>query len=185
MKKNLKRTILLLIIFAFSMQITARSQECTQQRFKIHSKKGLTGYYFKLQEALKLTDPQISALQDKYFAFQKETVKIKAVLGIALIELREIKAKDDVNISKAEEKIRQISAIEADMKIKRLKYVNDCKSILNLDQKNTLKNIRRKPFFLKSLTAGTEIEETAVELSPEEQEEISFIEDVFGPELFY
>jgi Spy/CpxP family protein refolding chaperone len=148
------------------------------RRFKGVDKKALVKYYMKLQEALKLTDQQIKELQSRNFAFQKEAVKERAAIQTATIELKEIKAQDQLDVKKAEAKIRQIASLQADMRIARMKHVEDARGVLTVEQKNTLKNLRRKPMMIRTLASDFPPEDIAG-LSSDEQDEITFIEDVF------
>lgn len=157
--------------------------------------KDRTKIFLKLQEALKLTDQQMKQIYEKIFTFKKERIKDRATLALALLELKEIRAQDESDMKKIEAKIREIANLKANMQIKKLKEIENIKSVLTESQKETLKNLKKHPNMLKSLTGEDVIEQDLpgsihddITESPDvvinsDGKETSLIEEVFSLNL--
>lgn len=76
----------------------------------------------------------------------KEMVKKKADKQIAKLELKEILAKDPVDMKAVEATLKQIEAIETDMHLSHLRTMEEVKAMLTPDQKKKMREmIERGP----------------------------------------
>ncbi len=69
----------------------------------------------------------------------KEGIRKRDELQIAAIELREILAKDPVDIKVAEAKLKQIASVRADIQLSHIKTVEEIKSKLTKEERKKFK----------------------------------------------
>lgn len=96
------------------------------------------GHMMKKVMALGLDDKQKEAVQAIHFRWKKEAIRKNADIEIAEMELKEILSKDPVDIKAAEQKIRQIETLKADMHVSHLKIHEEVKAKLTPEQKKKL-----------------------------------------------
>jgi Spy/CpxP family protein refolding chaperone len=176
---GMKKILSLLVLCVLLMQTSAWAADWGKMRKSCPDKNSFMMHNAKLREALKLTDQQIKELQKRIFAFQKEAVKERASLQLAQIELREIRAQEPMDMKKAEAKIRQIASLQADMKIARMKQIEEGKSILTPEQKNTLNKMKMHPMMRPRHSGEVAPDEEVTESLPDELDEATYLEEVF------
>lgn len=182
----MKKFVMILVLCFLSLQVAAWADGGGGPREKPAPNKKMMDHLMKIQEALKLTDQQINDIQEKCFAFKRERIKERASLELALVDLREMKSKDTPDLKKIEGKIREIAGIKADMEIKRLKCIEDAKSVLNETQKDTLKKLKKRPYLMKALAEDENILDSGATADVEgtaDGDELVFLQDVFGSDF--
>jgi Spy/CpxP family protein refolding chaperone len=90
---------------------------------------------FEKLKSLGLDEKQMGEVKAVHFRVMKETIKKKADMQVARVELREILGQDPVDVKAAEAKIRQIEAVRGDMKIMHVKAREEVKSKLTPEQR--------------------------------------------------
>lgn len=93
---------------------------------------------------LGLDEKQNEAIKGIVRTTQKETIKKRADLSVARIELKDLLDEDSVNMTAVEPKIKQIEALEADIYLSHIKTLEVIKTKLTPDQRKKLKEVREQ-----------------------------------------
>lgn len=109
-----------------------------------YSARPLVSIALRNHEELKLTDNQMKRLKDIRDAFSKKSVKERADMKALRIDLRRALDNEKVDLADVEKKIREISKMRVDLRIARLKAIQDGKAVLNDDQQKQLSKLARK-----------------------------------------
>jgi Spy/CpxP family protein refolding chaperone len=91
--------------------------------------------------SLGLDEKQKEAVKEIVRKTMRETIKKRADLDIARIDLRDLLDNDSVNIQAAESKLKQIASLETDIHLLRIKAHEEIKSKLTPDQRKKLKEM--------------------------------------------
>lgn len=124
-----------------------------------YSARPLVSIALRNHEELKLTDDQVKRLKDIRDAFSKKAVKERADMKARGIDLKRALDADKVDLADVEKKIREISSMRVDLRIARLKAIQEGKAVLSDDQQKQLSKIARKrggrgPGFHKEMFKG-------------------------------
>ena len=109
-----------------------------------YSARPLVSIALRNHEDLKLTDDQVKRLKDIRDAFSKKAVKERAEIKARGVDLKRALDAEKVDLADVEKKIREISNMRVDLRIARLKAIQEGKSVLNDDQQKQLSKIARK-----------------------------------------
>lgn len=109
-----------------------------------YSARPLVSIALRNHEDLKLTDDQMKRLKDIRDAFSKKAVKERAEIKARGVDLKRALDAEKVDLADVEKKIREISNMRVDLRIARLKAIQEGKSVLNDDQQKQLSKIARK-----------------------------------------
>ena len=107
------------------------------------SARPLVSIALRNHEELKLTDDQVKRLKDIRDTFSKKAVKERADMKARGIDLRRALDAEKLDLADVEKKIREISKMRVDLRIARLKAIQDGKAVLNDDQQKQLSKIAR------------------------------------------
>ena len=107
------------------------------------SARPLVSIALRNHEELKLTDDQVKRLKDIRDAFSKKAVKERADMKARGIDLRRALDAEKLDLADVEKKMREISKMRVDLRIARLKAIQEGKSVLNDDQQKQLSKIAR------------------------------------------
>jgi len=91
--------------------------------------------------SLGLDEKQKEAVKGIVRKTMKETIKQRADLDIARIDLKDLLDKDSVNMKAVESKLKQIASSETDIRLSRIKEHEEIKSKLTPDQRKKLKEM--------------------------------------------
>jgi len=91
--------------------------------------------------SLGLDEKQKEAVKEIIRTNMKETIKKRADLDIARIDLRDLLDKDPVKMKAVESKLKQIASLEADIHLSCIKAHEEIKSRLTPDQRKKLKEM--------------------------------------------
>ena len=108
------------------------------------SARPLVSIALRNHEELKLTDDQVKRLKDIRDAFSKKSVKQGAEMKTRRIDLKRALDTEKIDLADVEKKIREISNMRVDLRIARLKAIQEGKSVLNAEQQKQLSKIARK-----------------------------------------
>ncbi len=108
------------------------------------SARPLVSIALRSHEELKLTDDQIKRLKDIRDAFSKKSVKQRAEMKTRRIDLKRALDTEKIDLADVEKKIREISNMRVDLRIARLKAIQEGKSVLTAEQQKQLSKIARK-----------------------------------------
>jgi Spy/CpxP family protein refolding chaperone len=85
--------------------------------------------------ALDLSDKQREAVKEIRSKVEKDTIRKRADIQVAGVELREMLGKDQVDMDKVEATLKQIAALKTDMHLAHIKAFVDIKSKLTPEQR--------------------------------------------------
>ncbi len=89
-------------------------------------------------EELKLTDSQINRLKDVRDSFSKKFTKERAEMEASRIDLRRALDAEKIDFVDVEKRIRKIADMRVNLRIMRLKAIQEGKSILSAEQRKQL-----------------------------------------------
>lgn len=116
-------------------------------RHKMGGKMGMMdgGNYGKMYmmavRQLNLTPDQMAKARVLHSDYMKRTVRAKADIKVAKIELKELVTAEPVNLDKVKAKVSDITAKKADLMFSRIKALEDFKKILNDEQRGKLRDM--------------------------------------------
>jgi Spy/CpxP family protein refolding chaperone len=84
---------------------------------------------------LNLDEQQKAAVSEIKSRMMKETVKRKADVGVARIELKELLAKDPVDMKAVEAKLKQSETLKTEMRLSHIKAMEEVKAKLTPEQR--------------------------------------------------
>jgi hypothetical protein len=93
------------------------------------------------KERLGLSGDQVKKLEQLRDNFQKQSVRHDADLRIVEIDLAALLDHDSVELSKVEGKVREAEKLRADLRIARIRAIEQAKGVLNAEQKKKLQEI--------------------------------------------
>ncbi len=112
----------------------AGAQEKCPVRCMAPCEMDMPDHVLKAISMLDLTDEQQQEIQTIRFLYAKDMVRKRADIDVASIELQEILAADGVDMPLAEQKIRQVSSLRADLEVMSLKLREQIKAKLTPEQ---------------------------------------------------
>jgi Spy/CpxP family protein refolding chaperone len=92
-------------------------------------------------KSLGLDAKQMDEVKAVHFSAMKEIIKKRADIKVARIELREILGRDQVDLRAAEAKVRQIEALRGDLRMMRIRALEEVKGKLTREQKIKLQGM--------------------------------------------
>jgi len=112
----------------------AESQEKGEARIMAPCEMNMPDHVFRAISRLDLTDEQQQEIQMIRFLYAKDMVRKRADIDVASIELQEILAADGVDMPLAEQKIREVATLRADLEVMNLKFREQIKAKLTPEQ---------------------------------------------------
>lgn len=113
-------------------------------------------FYLDMRKSLGLTDAQVDKLQKIRLDYAKQIVDIQGELYITQIELQDMLADDEININKADRKIRDTYDLEAELQIKKVKSMIMARNVLTPSQREQVKSMTRRDMMLPVTGNGQE-----------------------------
>lgn len=93
------------------------------------------------KESLGLTAEQVRKLEQLRDSFQRQSIRVDADLKIIEMDVAALLGSDPVEIAKVEQKIREGEKLRADIRIARIRVIEQAKALLNADQKKKLQEL--------------------------------------------
>lgn len=87
---------------------------------------------------LALSGEQIDELKSLRTAFEKQAIRQSAEIRVAELELSELLAAQPVNLPTVEEKVRQIASQRAELRMERIRTLEQGKAVLTAEQREQL-----------------------------------------------
>ncbi len=106
--------------------------------------KGKGGFMGHIGEALDLSPDQLEKASALKIDYKKKTIRLKADIKIAEIELKELLGAPKTNMDKVKAKVRAIETLKSNLRIYRLEMKEDFKKILTGKQLKKFNEL--KPF---------------------------------------
>ena len=101
----------------------------------------LITYMLSRREDLNLSTEQVRSLERLRTDFERDAVKNEGDLRVAELDLQEILKSDSVDLKKAEAKIREIEKLRADLRIGRIRAIEQGKAVLTQEQRARLRDM--------------------------------------------
>lgn len=135
------------VMAVFFLALSAQAQMMGKpgERERMHPRMGMPGYgggpYGRapfdiemFQDYLQLSDEQVGKMRKIRQDYRKEMIKRRANLRVAEIELWDIIDTKDLDLGKAEKKVKEIQAMETDLMMYRIKALQETRGFLTEEQ---------------------------------------------------
>ncbi len=106
------------------------------------------------KEALGLSADQVRRLEQLRDNFQRLTIRNEADLRILELDIGAMLDSEPVDMAKLETKLREEEKLRADLRIARIRAIEQGKALLNGEQKKKLTELLRQSLTLRTPTAG-------------------------------
>jgi len=103
---------------------------------------GKTGIYLKFRKELNLTDEQIKKLENINVDYEKNSIRKDADMKILRMDLGESLRKDKPNYAVVREKIKKISDIQLESKLKMIEAMEESEKVLTKEQHDKLLQLK-------------------------------------------
>ncbi|MFC1712449.1 Spy/CpxP family protein refolding chaperone [Candidatus Poribacteria bacterium] len=103
---------------------------------------GRMGNLLHLADKLDLSEGQRNELSEILTSHRKDTIRQKAEIELAKVDLQKLTRQEDPNLDAVETQIREIANLEAGIKFSQIKIKVDTRNVLTEEQKTALKKIR-------------------------------------------
>jgi len=95
------------------------------------------------KDALGLSADQVRKLEQVRDDFQRQTIRNDADLRIVELDIAALLEKEPVEMAKLEGKIREAEKLRADLRIARIRAIEQARAMLTADQKKKLQDVSR------------------------------------------
>ncbi len=95
----------------------------------------------KIIKDLNLDDQQKAFMREIKSRMMKETIRRKADMHIAQIELKDLLMQDTVDMKAVEAKVKQLEAMKTEMQLSHIKAMEECKAKLTPEQRQKLREM--------------------------------------------
>jgi len=120
--------------------LSARWREHFAHR-EARGERPLISIMLRHREELGLSREQVQGLERLRTDFQRQAIRREADLRIAETELESLLAADGVDLGQVEEKIRAIAQLGADLRLSRIRAIEQGKGLLTRDQRAKLRTL--------------------------------------------
>jgi len=101
------------------------------------------------KEALGLSSDQVRRLEQLRDNFQRQTIRNEADLRIMELDIAALLDSEPVDMTKLETKMREEEKLRTDLRIARIRAIEQGKALLNADQKKKLTELMRQSLTLQ------------------------------------
>ena len=101
------------------------------------------------KEALGLSSDQVRRLEQLRDNFQRQTIRNEADLRIVELDIAALLDSEPVDMTKLETKMREEEKLRTDLRIARIRAIEQGKALLNADQKKKLTELMRQSLTLQ------------------------------------
>jgi Spy/CpxP family protein refolding chaperone len=104
------------------------------------------------RDELGLSVAQVQELERLRGEFQKQAIKHDAALRVAEMDLTALLTKDTVDMATAEAKVREIERLRADLRLDRIRTIEQGKALLTPEQRGKLAGVLSDPWAFRPRT---------------------------------
>lgn len=90
---------------------------------------------------LDLTKEQTGRIRSMHTELRKEQIRLTSQIQIAQIDLQELLAQDTVDMPKVEQQVREISRLQGDLQLARIRAMNSVRNVLTPEQREKLQSL--------------------------------------------
>ena len=105
----------------------------------------LISFMLHRRDELKLTPEQVQALEGLRADFQREAIRREADIRVAELDLQALLQVEPVDLARVEAKVREIAQLQADLRVARIRVIEQGKAQLTPEQRTTLKTLLAAP----------------------------------------
>lgn len=109
------------------------------------SERPLISFMLDRRSELSLTPEQVSRLEALRNDFAREAVKREADIRVAEMDLAHLLEQEMLDISKVEAKMHEVARLRTDLRVARLRTIEQGKAVLTPDQRNKLRTMLGMP----------------------------------------
>ncbi len=102
--------------------------------------------FSKMLASLGLDEKQKDSIREIRIRVEKETVRKRAEIQVARIDLRAMLSKDQVDMGATEAQLKKIAAMQTEIRLAHIKSVQEIKAVLTPEQRNKWKEMREMDF---------------------------------------
>lgn len=106
------------------------------------------------KESLGLSTDQVRKLEQLRDDFQRQSIRTEADLKIVDLDIAGLLESDPVDVAKVEAKIREAEKLRSDVRIARIRAIEQAKALLSKEQKKKLRDLTPQPFAPRSSRSG-------------------------------
>ncbi|HWP58824.1 MAG TPA: hypothetical protein VNL14_13110 [Candidatus Acidoferrales bacterium] len=106
-----------------------------------HAERPLITFMLEHREKLRLQSDQVERLERLRDEFRRQAIRAEADLKVAELDLDALLKKEPVDLKKVEGKIREIEKIKADLRLLRVRTVEEGKALLSAEQREKLREL--------------------------------------------
>ncbi len=101
----------------------------------------LITYMLSRRDELNLTSDQARNLERLRSDYERDAIKNEADLRVAEMDLADLLRADSVDLKKAEAKVREIERLHAELRLGRIRAIEQGKQVLSQEQRERLRNM--------------------------------------------
>lgn len=105
----------------------------------------LISFMLEHRDDLGLTPDQVNRLETLRSDFAREAVRREADIRVAEMDLQALLEHDPVDLPKVEAKIREVAQLRADLRVARLRTIEQGKAVLTAEQRSRLQGLLGGP----------------------------------------
>lgn len=105
----------------------------------------LITFMLRHRDDLALSSEQVRGLERLRSDFQREAIRRDADLRVAEMDLSALLDSHPVDLSKVEAKVREIERFRADLRLSRIRTIEEGKALLSAEQREKLRNLLTGP----------------------------------------
>ncbi len=113
-----------------------------------HGSMGARQFMWKKLMGLGLSDQQMDALRAIKTRVAKDTIKKRADLELARVELKELLHKDEVDMKAVEASLKKVESVRTELKLSHIKAREEIKAILTPEQRKKYKEEIKASFLM-------------------------------------
>jgi len=122
-----------------------------------HHGRGMMGrghHLWRSLMSLGLDEKQMEAVREIKSRVMKDTIRKRADLEVARIDLRDLLHKDQVDMSAAETTLKKMASLQTDIRLSHIKALEEIKTKLTPEQRKKFNEMHKKGFKSESMKHG-------------------------------
>lgn len=105
----------------------------------------LISFMLHRRDELKLTPDQVRKLEGLRADYEREAIRREADIRVAELDLQALLRAEPVDLAKVEAKVREIAQLRADLRLARIRVIEQGKAQLTPEQRATLQSLLAAP----------------------------------------
>lgn len=106
-----------------------------------HEARPLISFMLSNQDKLQLSASQVQTLEKLRNDFRRQSIRLDADLKVAEMDLAQLLDADSADMTKVESKVREVEKLKGDLRLARLRAIEEGKRTLSPEQRTKLKEL--------------------------------------------